>query len=168
MDKKNYLPPLVCGFGAAVLTTVPGVKSFGCCLIVPLAAILSLILDHKINKTALPFKFKNAMLLGLLTGIFAAFFATFFDVLMTYIIHTNEFVQTLPQTEELVRQYKLGVLFNQTMEMLKQMSKDIQQSGFSLFYTAGIFFSNFIINSIFGTLGGLLGLSFINKRYQKK
>ena len=167
MDRKNYLPPLVCGFGAAVLTTVPGVKSFGCCLIIPLAAILSLFLDHKINKSELPFNFKHAMLLGLLTGIFATFFATIFDVLMTYILHTNEFVQTLPQTEELVRQYKLGVLLNQTMGMLKQMSKDIQQNGFSLFYIVGIFFSNFIINSIFGMLGGLLGLSFINKKAQK-
>jgi hypothetical protein len=167
MDSKHYLPPLVCGFGAAVLTTIPGVKSLGCCLIVPLAAILSLFLDHKINKTELPFRFKNAMFLGLLTGIFATFFSTFFDVLMTYILHTNEFVQTLPQTEELVRQYKLGVLLNQTMGMLKQMSKDIQQNGFSLFYIAGIFFSNFIINSIFGTLGGLLGLSFINKKVKK-
>ncbi len=167
MNNKNFLPPLVCGFGAAVITTVPGVKSLGCCLIVPLAAILSLYLDHKINKTELPFRAKNAMILGLLTGIFAAVFASSFDILMTYIFHSNDFVQTLPQTEALVRHYKLGLLLNQTMGMMKQMSSDIQQTGFSLFYTVGIFFSNFIVNAIFGTLGGLLGITFINKRVQK-
>jgi hypothetical protein len=167
MDRKNFLPPLVCGFGAAVVTTVPEVKSLGCCLIVPLAAILSLYLDHKVNKSELPFKVKNGLILGLMTGVFAAVFSTFFDVFITFLMHSNEFVKTLPQTEALIKQYKLGVIFDQTMGMLKQMSKNITMNGFSIFYTVGIFFSNFIVDSIFGALGGLLGLTFINKRIQK-
>ncbi len=164
MSQNKYLPPLVCGFGAAVLTIVPGIKSFSCCMIVPLAGVLSIYLDHKINKTSLPVGIKSAIWFGFITGIFATLFATSLDVLLTYLAHTNDFVQALPQTEAVVRHYKLNAMLDQTMSMLKQMSNDITINGFSAFYTAGILFSNFIINTIFGILGGILGMTFINKR----
>ncbi len=164
MDKKKVLPSLVCGFGAAVLSTVPGIKSLGCCLIIPLAAVLALYLDIRINKSDLPVTFKTAAAFGVLTGIFAAFFATFFDVLITYIAHTNDFVDALPQTEAMIRQYKLGAILDQTMQLLKMMSEQIKNNGFSAMYTFGIFVSNMFINTIFGFLGGMIGMSFINKR----
>ena len=47
MSSKGYLPALVAGFGAAVLTTVPGLREFGCCLIVPLAVFTALLLYRK-------------------------------------------------------------------------------------------------------------------------
>ncbi len=166
MDKKKLLPPLVCGFGAAVLTTVPGIKNFACCLIVPLAAVLSIYLDHKINRTNLPINAKSAIWFGIITGLFATLFSTFFDLLITYITHTNDFVQALPQTESVISHYKLNALLDQTMVLLRQMSNEITASGFSAFYAVGILFSNFVINLIFGLLGGLLGMTFINKRTQ--
>ena len=164
MNQKKLLPPLVCGFGAAVLTTVPGIKNIACCLIVPLAAVLSLYLDHKINRTDLPINAKSAIWFGIITGLFATLFSTFFDLLMTYIFHSNDFVQALPQTEMVIRQYKLNALLDQTMALLRQMSNYITNYGFSAFYVFGILFSNLIINTIFGLLGGLLGMTFINKR----
>jgi len=164
MNKNKFLPPIVCGFGAAVLTIVPGIKSFSCCLIVPLAGILSIYLDHRINKSELPIRIKHAIWFGFMTGIIATLFATSLDVLITYLAHTNDFVQALPQTEAVIRHYKLNQVLDQTMSMLRQMSNDITMYGFSAFYTAGILFSNFIINTIFGILGGILGMIFINKR----
>ncbi len=166
MNKQKFLPPLVCGFGAAVLTTVPGIKNLACCLVIPLAAVLSIFLDHKINRTILPINPKSAIWFGIATGIFAALFSTFFDLLITYITHTNDFVQALPQTEIILRHYKLDLLLDQTLIMLRQMSSDITTKGFSAFYTLGILLSNFVINTIFGLLGGLLGMTFINKRTQ--
>ncbi|MCL5031259.1 MAG: hypothetical protein M1480_19830 [Bacteroidetes bacterium] len=166
MNQKKLLPPLVCGFGAAVLTTVPGIKNIACCLIVPLAAVLSLYLDHKINRTDLPINAKSAIWFGIITGLFATLFSTFFDLLMTYIVHSNDFVQALPQTEMIIRHYKLNAILDQTMTLLKQMSYDITTYGFSTFYAFGILFSNLVINTIFGLLGGLLGMTFINKRTQ--
>ena len=164
MDRKRIFPALVCGFGAAVLNTVPGIKNLGCCLIVPLAAVFALFLDHKINKTLFPIDFKNAVFFGILTGIFATFFTTFFDVLITFITKSNDFVEALPQTETLLRQYKLGNLLDQTMVILQQMVTDIKTTGFSLLYTIGIFSSTLIVNIIFGLLGGLLGMAYLNKK----
>jgi hypothetical protein len=164
MNRNKLFPPLVCGFGAAVLSTVPGVRNYACCLIVPLAAVLSINLDHKINKSILPIKSSNAIFFGIATGIFAAFFASFFDVLITFITHSNDFIESLPQTEELIKNYKLNDLLDQTMVILRQMANEIRTSGFSIFYSFGILFSNLIINLIFGLLGGLLGMALINKR----
>ena len=133
MNRNQLLPSLVCGFGAAVLTTVPGVKNFACCLIVPVAAVISINLDHKINKSEFPIKAGQAIFFGIMTGLFAALFSTFFDVLSTYLTHTNDFIDAIPQTEDFIRQYKLNVLLDQTMAIFKQMSTDISSYGFSSF-----------------------------------
>jgi len=58
----------------------------------------------------------------------------------------------------------LGSLLDQTIGLLNKMSKDILASGFSLLYAFAITFSNIIIYSIFGIIGGVIGMSVINKR----
>ncbi len=168
MSSNKIFPPLVGGFAAAVLTTVPGIKSLGCCLIVPLASILALFLDMKINKEEPPISMKKALLFGLVTGIFAAFFSSLFDVLITYITKTNEFVETLPQTESMMRNFNFGPILDESMSMLKNMAAQIKESGFSFMYAFGIFFSNFFVDAIFGMVGGLVGMAFINKRTSVK
>ncbi len=164
MNSHKYFPPLVCGFGAAVLSTLPGVKSVGCCLVIPLAAWFSLILNEKINKVKPPVVVQNAFFFGFLTGFLAAIFTTGIDVLITLIMHTNDFVQTLPQTESVLQGWNLGGLWTETSSLLHRMSADIQSKGFSLMYTVAILFSNIIIDSIFGIIGGLIGMSIQNKR----
>ncbi len=164
MDKKRVLPALVCGFGASVLNTIPGIKNLGCCLIVPLAVMLAMFLDYRINRSRLPLDLKTALIFGILTGLFVTLFSTFFEVLITFITRTNDFVEALPQTEMLIRHYKLGVLFDQTMSVMHQMVDEIKANGFSLLYTAGIFTSNLVINSVFGLLGGIIGMAYLNKR----
>jgi len=164
MNRNQIFPPLVCGFGAAVLTTVPGVKNFACCLIVPMAAVISINLDHRINKSAFPIQAGKAVFFGIMTGLFAAFFSTGFDVLMTYLTRTNDFVEALPQTEAFIAQYKLNELLDQTMAIFRQMSKDIIAYGFSAFYLFAMLISNIFVNVIFGIFGGLVGMSIFNKR----
>jgi hypothetical protein len=167
MNRNKLLPSLVCGFGAAALTTVPGIKSFACCLIVPLAAVISINLDHKINRSEFPIKAGQAIFFGIMTGVFAALFSTFFDVITTYLLRTNDFIEAIPQTEDFIKQYKLDYLLNETMTIFKHMAVDIRSYGFSAFYTFAILMSNLFINMIFGMAGGLIGMSFFNKRTTK-
>ncbi len=164
MDTKKILPSFVAGFAAAVITTVPGVKNIGCCLIVPFAVFLSFFLDEKINHANNIISFKKALAFGVLTGLFTAIFSSFFDLLFTFLTKTNDYVEALPQTEALIRTYKLGTLFDQTISMLELMVKQIKTTGFSLLYMFMIFISNIIIDSIFGLIGGLLSMSYFNKR----
>ncbi len=163
MNQNKFLPVLVCGFGAAVLSTIPGLKSASCCLFVPLAAALSLVLHQKMNKPEEPYKTGIALLFGFLTGIVIALFSTVFETIITLITHTNEFVEALPQTEAAMRDLNLGPIFDQSVEILKALANEIRTNGFSLFYTVGMLFSNIIINSIFGMIGGMLGLLYVNK-----
>ncbi len=165
-DKNKFLPPLVCGFGAAVLNIIPGLKSIGFCLIVPLAAILALVLNQKINKAEPPVKAGTAILYGLLTGIFSALFLTFFEVILTLITKSNEVVAAWPQVKTLFQQYQNDPVFQESMKSFDRMIVDIETKGFSLFYTIVLLFGYSVIYSIFGIVGGLLGMIFVNKRTQ--
>ncbi len=164
MSSKFFLPSLVAGFGAAVLTTVPGVREFGCCLIVPLAVVTAMLLYKKTNKAETAIPIKTGLLIGIFTGLIAALFSTFFDVIITLFTHSNDFVQTLPQTKEVLESFKFGEAAKQTIDLMDGMARQITSTGFSFLYTIFILISNLIVDSIFGLFGGLLGRIIVNRR----
>ncbi len=164
MDKNKILSPLVCGFGAAVFAAVPGIKSVSCCLIIPGAGILAVYLYQRTAGFTEKIPIERAFFIGLMTGIFSAVFATGIDLIITMITKSNEFIEALPYTESMMRDFNLGPLIEDTMNLLKQIETDIRTTGFSLMYAFLMLFSNGIINTIFGILGGLLGMVIMNKR----
>jgi hypothetical protein len=85
-------------------------------------------------------------------------------MLVTYFTRSNDFIQSLPQTELLMRQWNLGPLVDESLKLIKSVSKEIQKSGFSFLYLLMILSSNFMINSIFGMIGGALGMSLANRK----
>ncbi len=164
MDYNKYLPSIVTGFGAAVLSTIPGIKNLNCCLIIPAAAFLSIYLYNKSTGNDSPIKLNKALSYGLITGLIAAFFSSLFDILITYITHSNDLVVGLEQTQEMMQELKLGTLIDASMEIMRNMVEEIEATGFSALYAVMITISNFFIFSIFGMLGGLLGMAVLNKR----
>lgn len=168
MNFKKYLPTLVAGFGAAVLSTVPGIKNFSCCLLVPGAAAISILLDKKITNSFEKVNLGKGIGFGFLTGIFATFFITMFEMLVTYFAKTNDFIESIPQSEMVIRQWNLGPMVNESLKMMKSVAKEITKSGFSFLYLIMIFSSNFIINSIFGMIGGALGVNLANRKSKEE
>jgi hypothetical protein len=165
MSFKKYSPAVVCGFGAAVFSILPGVdKAFGCCLFLPAATGISLILYKKINAPVEKISGDNAFLFGLFTGIFAALFSTFFDTLITFFLHSNQFVEGIPQTKVLLKNLNLGDSVKEALNILEGMASDIKIKGFSLFYTIVLLIGNLFAFSIFGVIGGFLSMYLINKR----
>ena len=164
MNYNKYLPSIVTGFGAAVLSTIPGIKNLNCCLIIPAAAFLSLYLYHKSTGNDPPIQLNNALSYGLITELIAALFSSLFDILITFITHSKDLIAGLEQTEEMMHELKLGALMDASMEIMRTMVKEIEATGFSALYTVMITISNFFIFSIFGMLGGLLGMAVLNKR----
>jgi len=162
--KTKYLPALVCGFGAAVLTTIPGLESFACCLLVPIASLISVRLYYKANHEMAKLSTSSGVILGLLTGLFAAGFASIFEILLTYITKTNDLVVGYPQAEKVIRNLNLGNATKESLEMLRKMISEIQTQGFSFLYTIIITFSNVLTYSIFGMLGGVIGTALLNRR----
>ncbi|MBK7230547.1 MAG: DUF4199 domain-containing protein [Ignavibacteriales bacterium] len=168
MTFKKYLPTLVCGFGAAVLSTVPGIKNFSCCLLVPGAAVFSILLDKKINRTNDKINIGKAIGFGFLTGFFATIFITTFEMLLTYVTKSNDFIQSIPQSEMVMRQWDLGSVVDDSLKLIKSVAKEIEKSGFSFIYLLMILSSNFIINSIFGMIGGALGMNLANRKAREE
>lgn len=168
MNFKKYLPTLVAGFGAAVLSTVPGIKNFSCCLLVPGAAAISILLDKRITNNFEKTNLGKGLGFGLLTGMFATFFITIFEMLVTYFAKTNDFIESIPQSEMVIRQWDLGPLVDESLKMMKSVAKEIRKDGFSFTYLLMIFSSNFLINSIFGMIGGALGVSLANRKSKEE
>lgn len=166
---KKYLSAFVCGFGAGVLHIVPVAKSFTCCLIMPLAAYLSIVLDRKSSGETGRMDMKRGVILGLLTGIYAAAFGTSLDVLITFVTKNNEIVAAYPQLQKLINDFPITeALKREVLTMLSTLLDEIKTSGFSLIYTLSILFSNFIIDPIFGTIGGIIGVQVVNSRAAKE
>lgn len=161
---RKFFPSLVSGFGAAVLTTIPLLKGFSCCLLVPGAAIIALYLDRKINHNMERIEIQKALFFGFMTGLFATLFVTSIDLLFTYLIKSNDILQNLDQTETIMRGWNFGPMLDESMKLIKQMAVEIETTGFSLMYAVMIFVTYFISNSIFGMLGGALGMAVLNKK----
>jgi hypothetical protein len=70
----------------------------------------------------------------------------------------------MPQAEQVVKDLNLGPAAEESMEVLKQMVRDIQSKGFSFLYAFLITITNLITYSIFGMLGGVIGTAIINKK----
>lgn len=154
----------MCGFGAGVLNTVPIVKSFSCCMIIPLAAVISLVLEQRSRGVREEIKVTKAASLGLLTGIFAALFGTLLEVLVILITKNSDLAAGLPAIEQMANQMAAQEVVKQMLDIMYKMVDDIANYGFSFLYTFSILVSSLIVNSIFGTLGGLLGMSILNSR----
>lgn len=165
---KKYLPALTAGFGASVFTTIPGLKDLACCLLVPAASFMALFLYKKVNAIDERIPASTGVMMGLATGLFAALFTTTLDVIITLITHSNDLMRTLPQTEVIISEWNLGPVMNESINLLKQMAKDINANGFSLLYTIMILLSNSITYSIFGLIGGLAAAAVFNKRLENK
>jgi hypothetical protein len=161
---NHYLSAFICGFGAAVLTTIPGLDSIACCLLVPIASIIAVRLYKKSVPDLTKLNTGKGVVIGLLTGLFAALFASTFELLITYVSRTNDLVTGLPQAEQLISDLNLGDAAKESVELLRKMASDIRSEGFSLLYALLITVSNLLSYTIFGMLGGVIGTALINKR----
>lgn len=165
---KKYISAFVSGFGAGVLQIVPVAKSFGCCLIVPIASYIAIILDRRATGNNGMMALKQGLIFGLVTGIYAALFGSFFDLLITFITHSNDFISVLSELQKVINNFPLDDKVKQEVfNMISNVAYDIQKYGFSLLYSLSVIFNNFIINPIFGMLGGLISAQIINSKISK-
>lgn len=161
---KKYYPSLISGFGAAVILTIPGTKNLACCLLIPVASALSIFLYRKSIKSIDRLDTGTGLLLGFLTGLFAALFSTGFDIFITYLTRSNELIQNFPEAEAMIKKMNLGKSADEAIKLIKGLTKDIQQNGFSLLFAIMILVSNLISYLTFGLIGGGVATAIINSR----
>ena len=166
---KKYLPAIVAGFGAGVLHVVPITKALTCCLVVPLAAVVAIMLEQKANKLFGDFDLKRGAILGVLTGIFAALFGSLFDIFITFVTKSNDIIFAFKELTEMVDSIPGPEdVKEQALALMKAVGDSIKETGFSGLYSFSIIFNNLLVDSIFGLIGGLVGTKVLNARNAKK
>lgn len=166
---KKYLPSLVAGFIAGVLSVVPFIKSFACCLIVPAAAYFSIVLYRRAENLDEKMPTKKAIFLGLFTGIFAALFATSFEILITLFTKQSDVIDAFGSMQTMINDLPLdAALKQQVIDMMNNVVIDLKEKGFSFIYSITLLFNNLLVNSIFGLVGSVIGLQLINSKYKER
>ncbi|MBA4319524.1 MAG: hypothetical protein C0412_14070, partial [Flavobacterium sp.] len=166
---KKYLAPLLCGFSVGIIQNVPIVGNFTCCVILPIAAFYSLVLDRKANNYSGSIKYSKGLLFGFLTGAIAAFFGSFLDVMLTYFFKNNNFTLMVNDFIRTIDEFPLDIqLKKQMSDILLQAKEDITRNGFSAFYTISFTIDQLFINSIFGCIGGLVGTKILNSKKDRE
>ena len=169
MQNKKYISPLIVGFAAGVFSIVPVLKSLGCCLLIPLAAYIALLLDQKANSDFSKLEIKKGVVFGLITGLSAAIFGTVFDSLITLITHKNDLIAAFPQLLETINNFPIDEATKQeVLSLLNNVIESIKASGYSSLYTFSLLANNLFANSVFGMLGGIIGVQILNSRNQAK
>ena len=168
---KKHLPAIVCGFGAGVMQIVPIAKSLSCCIIIPVAVVLAIALDRKANNIPNDERTETskAAIIGVLTGIFAAIFGSFLDIFITLITKNNDIIAAFPEIQNMLGNFPISeTIRNEVIDMFQGIITQIQQTGFSAIYALSITINNLIVNTIFGLLGGLVGVQIINSKIPKE
>ncbi len=166
---NKFLPPLVAGFAAGVLSVVPLLKSFACCLIVPAAAYFSIILYQRANNLDQMMETGKAIFLGVFTGLFAALFATTFEILITLFTKHNDLVEAFGNMQNMLNSFPIDkAVIQKVIDIMSDVVNDIRNTGFSLLYTVTLLFNNLLVNTIFGLIGGIIGLQVVNAKYKRR
>ncbi len=162
---KKYISSFVTGFGAGVLQVVPIVKSLTCCLIIPVASYIAIILDRKAKRDSGKISIKHGLMIGLMTGIYAALFGTLFDLLITFITRSNDIVVMFPEFQRMINNFPVEEeIKTQVIKLIQIVRDEIIQYGFSFLYTFSVLINNFVVDTIFGIIGGLISVQLINSK----
>lgn len=166
---KKYLPSLVTGFGAGVLSIVPLIKSFSCCLVVPVAAYFSILLYQRANNLDEKIETGKAIFLGIFTGLFAALFATTFEIFITLFTKHNDIIEAYGNVQTMLNSFPIDdAVKQQVLDLLNNVVTDLKTTGFSLLYSITLLFNNLLVDSIFGLVGGVIGVQIVNSKYKQK
>jgi hypothetical protein len=150
-------PALIGGAVIGVLSSIPLISAGNClcCMWVLLGGGIAAYLYRKDFPPEREFTMGEGAVVGLIAGLFGALFTT----LLTYFFE----ILGLDPGQEFLRSF---IESRQDLSPeLKQFLDSFQDGGGMepMFVFIGLFFS-IIIDSIFGTLGGLLGTAILGKR----
>ncbi|HET55426.1 MAG TPA: hypothetical protein ENN33_09450 [Ignavibacteria bacterium] len=166
---KKFLPSFVSGFGAGVLSVVPVIKTFACCLIIPAAATLSILLYQRAENVDEKIETGKAIFLGVFTGLFAALFATTFEIFITLFTKQNDLIAAFGNMQSMINSFPLDDhLKQEVIDLINMVVTELKTTGFSVIYSFTLLFNNLVINSIFGLAGGVIGLQIINAKYKNR
>lgn len=100
-----------------------------------------------------------------MTGLYAALFGSFLEIFITFITKQNDIIATFPELQRMVNNFPVSPeIKTEVLNLFQNVRTDILANGFSILYTFSVLANNFIVNTIFGAVGGMVGAQVINSR----
>ena len=87
---------------------------------------------------------------------------------ITFITKNNDIIAVFPEFQKMLQNFPItDELRNEILNLYSSVISQIKDTGFSSLYALSILFNNLIINSIFGLIGGVVGVQVINARIKR-
>lgn len=122
-------------------------------------------LDQRATNSKEKISAKKAIKFGIVTGLYAALFGSFFELFITLVTKHNDIISTFPELQRMIEGFPVTPeIKTEVLNLFQNVREEILTKGFSLLYTFSVLMNNFIVNTIFGAVGGLVGAQIINNR----
>ena len=163
MNSPNKITPII--YGTIVMTLVAVIPLLNlinvfCCAGIIFGGFIGVYTYWKqLHNTGMILTSKDGGMIGILCGILSAVFVTGFGLLISLFSNSNPMLDVMKAVDE------MGVQVPPEMtQYLEKFSNEFSEYGFSPTITIFSFICNLILYPLFGSLGAILGVSFLNKR----
>lgn len=163
METPNRITPII--YGTTVMTLIAVIPVLSlinvfCCAGIILGGFAGVYTYWKqLNNTGIILTTKDGGMIGILCGILSAVFVTGIGLLISLFSETNPMLEIMNAFEEMGFQMPPEMLM-----YLDRFSAEFNEHGFSPTITIFSFISNMIIYPLFGSIGAILGVSYLNKK----
>ena len=163
MNTPNKITPII--YGTAIMTIIavfPIINfiNFFCCAGIILGGFAGVYTYWKqLQNTGQSLTTKDGGMIGLLCGILSAVFVTGFGLLISLFSDSNPMLEVIKAFDEIG--FQMPPEMN---EYLDKFSNEYNEHGFSPTITIISFISNLILYPLFGSIGAILGVSYLNKK----
>ena len=163
METPNRITPII--YGTTVMTLIAVIPVLSlinvfCCAGIILGGFAGVYTYWKqLSNTGIVLTTKDGGMIGILCGILSAVFVTGIGLLISLFSETNPMLEIMNTFEEMGFQVPPEMLM-----YLDKFSTEFNEHGFSPTITIFSFISNMIIYPLFGSIGAILGVSYLNKK----
>lgn len=167
MNSPNRITPII--YGTAVMTLIAvfpvlNLINVFCCAGIILGGYAGVYTYWKqLQNTGLALTTKDGGMIGILCGILSAIFVTGFGLLLSLFSETNPMIEIMKTFDDIGFQMP-----PEMSQYLDKFSNEYNEHGFSPTITLFSFISNMILYPLFGSIGAILGVSFLNKKNTPK
>lgn len=163
MNSPNRITPII--YGTAVMTLIAvfpvlNLINVFCCAGIILGGYAGVYTYWKqLQNTGQALTTKDGGMIGILCGILSAVFVTGFGLLLSLFSETNPMLEIMSTFDDIGFQMP-----PEMSQYLDKFSNEYNEHGFSPTITLFSFISNIVLYPLFGSIGAILGVSYLNKK----
>ncbi|MEO8663860.1 MAG: hypothetical protein ABI462_00075 [Ignavibacteria bacterium] len=163
MNPPNKITPIIYGTATmtliAILPVLNLINVFCCAGIIAGGFVGVYTYWKQIKDTGLQLTTKDGGMIGILCGILSAVFVTGFGLVISLFSESNPMLEVMKSIDEFGFQIP-----PEMTQYLEKFSNEFNEHGFSPTITIFSFIFNIVLYPLFGSIGAILGVQFLNKK----